>query len=60
VQHLWLADWFDTIKTFTNERLEATVPGGTYNFYRLFLGVTQHAIYHAGQIALLKEISPNY
>ena len=50
----------ETIKTFTDERLEATVPGRTYNFYRLFLGVTQHAIYHAGQMALLKKISPNH
>jgi len=50
----------ETIKTFTDERLEATVPGRTYDFYRLFQGVTQHAIYHAGQIALLKKISPNH
>jgi len=50
----------ETIKTFTDERLEATVPGRTYNFYRLFLGVTQHAIYHGGQIALLTKISPNH
>jgi len=50
----------ETIKTFTDERLEATVTGRTYNFYRLFLGAAQHAIYHAGQIALLKKISPNH
>ena len=50
----------ETIKTFTDERLEATVPGRTYNFYRLFLGAAQHAIYHSGQIALLKRISPNH
>jgi len=50
----------ETIKTFTDERLEATVPGRTYNFYRLFLGVTQHAIYHGGQIALLTKILPNH
>lgn len=50
----------ETITTFTDERLEATVPGRTYNFYRLFLGAAQHAIYHAGQIALLKKISPNH
>jgi len=50
----------ETIKTFTDDRLEATVPGRTCNFYRLFLGVTQHAIYHAGQIALLKKIPPNH
>jgi hypothetical protein len=50
----------ETIKTFTDERLEATVPGRTYNFYRLFLGATQHAIYHGGQIALLTKILPNH
>jgi len=49
----------ETIKVFTDERLEAIVPGRTYNFYRLFLGATQHATYHAGQIALLKKTSPN-
>ena len=50
----------ETIKTFTDERLGATVPGRTYDFYRLFLGVTQHAIYHGGQIALLRKMSPNH
>ena len=50
----------ETIKTFTDERLETTVPGRTYNFYRLFLSATQHATYHAGQIALLKKTSPNH
>jgi hypothetical protein len=45
----------EAIQGFDDERLEATVPGRTYNFYRLFQGVTQHAVYHAGQIALLKK-----
>jgi hypothetical protein len=49
----------ETIKAFTDERLEATVPGRTYNFYRLFQSTTQHAVYHAGQIALLKKMSLN-
>ncbi len=30
-------------------------PGRTYNFYRLFQSMTQHAVYHSGQIALLKK-----
>ena len=42
---------------FTDERLDANVPGRTYNFYRLFQSTTQHAVYHAGQIALLKKLS---
>ena len=48
----------ETIKAFGDERLEATVPGRTYNFYRLFQSTTQHAVYHAGQIALLKKNVP--
>ena len=34
-----------------------TVPGRTYNFYRLFQSATQHAVYHSGQIALLKKMA---
>ncbi len=45
----------EAIKGFDDERLDATVPGRTYNFYRLFQSTTQHAVYHAGQIALLKK-----
>jgi hypothetical protein len=37
-------------------RLEVIVPGRTYNFYRLFQSTTHPAIYHAGQIALLKKL----
>ena len=44
------------IKAFTDERLEAVVPGRSYNFYRLFQSTTLHAVYHAGQIALLKKM----
>jgi DinB superfamily len=46
----------EMIKTFGDERLEATVPGRTYNFYRLFRSASLHAVYHAGQIALLKKM----
>jgi len=49
----------EKIKAFTDEELEATVPGRTYDFYRLFQSTTQHAVYHAGQIALLKKIPLN-
>jgi len=45
----------EAIKSCDDQRLEETVPGRTYNFYRLFQSVTQHAVYHAGQIALLKK-----
>jgi len=49
----------EEIKTFTDDRLAVIVPGRTYDFCHLFLSATHHAIYHAGQIALLKKISPN-
>jgi DinB superfamily len=49
----------ETINAFNDEWLEATVPGRTYNFYRLFQSTTQHAVYHAGQIALLKKMFLN-
>jgi len=45
----------EAIKSFADERLGSTVPGRTYNFYRLFQSMTQHAVYHGGQIALLKK-----
>jgi hypothetical protein len=47
----------ETISAFTDQRLEATVPGRSYNFYRLFHGTIQHVVYHAGQIALLKKVT---
>jgi DinB superfamily len=45
----------EAIKGFEDERLESTVSGRTYNFYRLFQSTTQHAVYHSAQIALLKK-----
>jgi hypothetical protein len=44
------------IRSCHDEKLSSVVPGRTYNFYRLFQSATQHAIYHAGQIALLKKM----
>src|SRR5438270_1002682 len=52
-RHLKLVE---SIKAFNDERLDATVPGRSYNFYRLFQSTTQHAVYHAGQVALLKKM----
>jgi DinB family protein len=43
------------IESFSDSRLGETVPGRKYDFYRLFHGMAQHALYHAGQIALLKK-----
>jgi hypothetical protein len=50
--HLTLVE---AIRGFGDSRLEATVPGRPHKFYRLFQSTTQHAVYHAGQIALLKK-----
>jgi uncharacterized damage-inducible protein DinB len=43
------------IEKFGDGRLTETVPGRTYDFYFLFHGITQHSLYHAGQIAVLKK-----
>ena len=43
------------IEKFGDARLLETVPGRSYDFYYLFHGITQHSLYHAGQIALLKK-----
>lgn len=38
-----------------DERLESTLPGGRTTYYRLAHGAVHHALYHAGQLALLKR-----
>ncbi len=44
------------VREFPDERLdEPLVPGVPYSAYAQFIGVTQHNLYHAGQIALLKS-----
>ena len=47
----------EAIKMFSDDHLETRVPGRTYNFYHLFQGMIQHAVYHGGQIVLLKKIA---
>jgi uncharacterized damage-inducible protein DinB len=37
--------------------LKELVPGNEYDFYFMLHGAVQHALYHAGQIALLKKLS---
>ncbi len=53
-QHLKLVE---TIKAFTDERLEDIVPGRTHTFYRLFQSTTQHAVYHAAKLHCSRECS---
>jgi uncharacterized damage-inducible protein DinB len=44
------------VRSFPEERLDLPlVPESPYTAYTQFIGVTQHNLYHAGQIALLKR-----
>ena len=45
----------ETVATLAPERLEEMVPGMGYSVYVMLHGVAQHALYHAGQIAILKK-----
>ena len=44
-----------TVAALPDSRLDARVPGKNYNIYFMLHGVTQHELYHAGQIAILKK-----
>jgi len=43
------------IRAFPEKRLGEQVPGKKYDIYTMLHGATQHVIYHAGQIVLLKK-----
>lgn len=43
------------VLAFPAARLGETVAGKTYTFRRMLMGAVEHAVYHAGQIALLKK-----
>jgi uncharacterized damage-inducible protein DinB len=43
------------ISEMPDSRLTEQVPGKDYDFYFLLHGTVQHALYHAGQIVLLKR-----
>jgi uncharacterized damage-inducible protein DinB len=45
-----------TVAALPDSRLSDRVPGKRYDFYHLLHGVTQHELYHAGQIAILKKV----
>lgn len=50
-------DLRQAIRTFPCQRLdEPLVPAPPYTAYTQFIGVTQHNLYHAGQMALLKKV----
>ena len=44
-----------TVAALPDSRLWDRVPGKRYTFYFMLHGVTQHELYHAGQIAILKK-----
>jgi uncharacterized damage-inducible protein DinB len=44
------------LTAFPDQRLGDQVPGREYSFYFLLHGLTQHNLYHAGQVALLKKL----
>jgi hypothetical protein len=43
------------LSTMPDSRLSEGVPGKDYDIYFMLHGAVQHALYHAGQIALLKK-----
>ncbi len=46
----------EAVRAFPEERLdEPLVPEAPFSAYTQFIGVTQHQLYHAGQIVLLKR-----
>jgi uncharacterized damage-inducible protein DinB len=50
-------DLRQAVKNFPVEHLdEPLVPEAPYTAYTQFIGVTQHNLYHAGQVALLKKV----
>jgi len=44
-----------TVRGLSDKRLRERVPGKRYDIAFILHGVTQHELYHAGQIALLKK-----
>jgi uncharacterized damage-inducible protein DinB len=50
-------DLRQAVRSFPRERLdEPLVPEAPYTAYTQFIGVTQHHLYHTGQMALLKKV----
>jgi hypothetical protein len=47
--------FLETVATLAPERLDEPVPSKGYSVYVMLHGVAQHALYHAGQIAILKK-----
>jgi uncharacterized damage-inducible protein DinB len=48
----------EAILEMDSEVLDRKVPGQGYNFRTMLQGAAHHAVYHAGQITILKRVSP--
>ncbi len=48
-------DLITTVSRMDDGKLNETVPDTDFSYYVLLHGLVQHALYHAGQIALLKK-----
>ena len=46
----------DAVARLSTEQLAARVPGKRHNIHGEILGVVQHNVYHAGQIAMLRKL----
>ena len=47
-----------TVEKFPEEKLHAKRPGLDGTWYDLMIGQLQHALYHAGQVSLLRKSEP--
>ena len=45
------------VAAFPEQKLDQQVPGKDYSYSVMLHGAAQHALYHAGQIAMLKKLS---
>jgi hypothetical protein len=45
----------DSVKGFSDDRLEQKATGPDYSCYVVLHGMVQHNLYHAGQIVMLKK-----
>ncbi len=45
----------EAVRAFPDDKLGETVPGRDFRWYTLLTGLTDHSVYHSGQIALLKK-----
>ncbi|MBT31729.1 MAG: hypothetical protein CMO01_18890 [Thalassobius sp.] len=52
--------FFNLLQEKDDQFLEQTVQGREYNFYYLINGITEHDIYHSGQVAVVSRLAKLY